>query len=168
MSRRSSASIISNSSSSSFIFRGMKIGPSATTCAGCGTIILNNGLMDCVLPLESTIPLQTVPKSGCGGSSSSTIVQRFLPPCSPLFFEPRASLACTLACALHWSWQYQTLCFTLPHMMRYLCGYDGSTNIPTITVLRLEAAEVAGEDTMEVVLGTRCRQEDCQQTNNSQ
>jgi hypothetical protein len=46
--------------------------------------ILNNGngLMDCVLPLESTISLQTVPKSGGGGgggsSSSPTILTTLL------------------------------------------------------------------------------------------
>ena len=43
-------------------FRGIKVEP----CPGCGTLVLNNGLMECVLPVEST-------SLGIGRSSSLTL-----------------------------------------------------------------------------------------------
>mmetsp|Transcript_26838 Transcript_26838/g.56677 ORF Transcript_26838/g.56677 Transcript_26838/m.56677 type:complete len:534 (+) Transcript_26838:64-1665(+) len=44
-------------------FRGIKVEP----CRGCGTLVLNNGLMECVLPIEST-PLRS---SSCGGVATA-------------------------------------------------------------------------------------------------
>jgi hypothetical protein len=74
-----------------------------------------------------------VPKSGGGGGGSSSSSPTILTTLLSIIFRNEGIylwLVRWLA-PYTWSCRCRTLRSTLPRMMRYLCGYDDNTNIPT-------------------------------------
>ncbi|KAL7536148.1 hypothetical protein ACHAXR_006944 [Thalassiosira sp. AJA248-18] len=104
--RQQAAGVVAQSTIAPTSFRGIKVEP----CPGCGTLVLNNGLMDCVLPVESTTSLlrsssSSIPKTG---GTISTLLSIFRN-------EGSAGLYAGLR---------PTLVMSVPNTVLYFTAYD--------------------------------------------
>ena len=97
--------------------------------AGCGAVVLNNGLMDCVLPVERTCLARSLPslpasqsitKMGSGGMMGM-LLSIFQNEGFRRYSEIRTTRICTGDCVRRWSIR----CFTSRCTTRYRCRRGG-------------------------------------------
>ena len=100
--------------------RGVRVAP----CASCGAVVLNNGLMDCVVPVAKAVPSQRPPALPAGGGAGTLSALRHI-----FRHEGYAGLYAGLRPALVMS---------VPNTVLYFTAYDEMS-------ARLRAAAAAAE-----------------------